>query len=96
MRRPLVSTDRYALEERKLICNASAPHPAWTLGRHRVQLPPFLAPARIGGLQLRNRLVRAAMSETMATVDGKVPGELVDLYTELAKGGAGLLSTGHC
>jgi 2,4-dienoyl-CoA reductase-like NADH-dependent reductase (Old Yellow Enzyme family) len=61
-----------------------------------VQLPPYLAPARIGGLQLRNRLVRAATSETMATADGKVTDELVELYTELAKGGAGLLITGHC
>jgi 2,4-dienoyl-CoA reductase-like NADH-dependent reductase (Old Yellow Enzyme family) len=32
----------------------------------------------------------------MATVDGKVADELVELYTELATGGAGLLITRHC
>ena len=57
--------------------------------------PPYLTPVRIGGLQLRNRLVRAATSETMATADGEVTGELIRFYTELAKGGAGLLITGH-
>ena len=57
--------------------------------------PPYLTPGRIGGLQLRNRLVRAATSETMATAEGEVTDELIRLYTELAKGGAGLLITGH-
>jgi 2,4-dienoyl-CoA reductase-like NADH-dependent reductase (Old Yellow Enzyme family) len=61
-----------------------------------VQLPPYLAPGRIAGLPLRNRLVRAATSETLSTADGAVTEELVELYTRLAQGGAGLLITGHC
>jgi 2,4-dienoyl-CoA reductase-like NADH-dependent reductase (Old Yellow Enzyme family) len=55
----------------------------------------FLRPGRIGRLELENRLVRAATSETMATADGKAAGRLADFYATLAKGGAGLLITGH-
>jgi 2,4-dienoyl-CoA reductase-like NADH-dependent reductase (Old Yellow Enzyme family) len=57
--------------------------------------PLYLAPGKIGRLQLDNRLVRAATSETMATADGTVTDELVAFYETLAKGGAGLLITGH-
>jgi 2,4-dienoyl-CoA reductase-like NADH-dependent reductase (Old Yellow Enzyme family) len=57
--------------------------------------PPYLAPGTIGRLQLGNRLVRAATSETMATAAGAATDELVDFYETLAKGGAGLLITGH-
>lgn len=56
---------------------------------------PFLQPARIGPLPLRNRLVRAATSETMATEDGSATEALVRLYADLARGGAGLILTGH-
>jgi len=43
----------------------------------------------------RQRLVRTATSETMATDRGEVTDELIDFYGELARGGAGLLITGH-
>lgn len=56
---------------------------------------PFLIPGYIGKLELRNRLVRAATSETMCSVEGEVTDDLIGLYSELAKGGAGLLITGH-
>lgn len=56
---------------------------------------PFLAPGRIGGLSLPNRLVRAATSESMATVSGEATDRHVGLYGELARGGAGLIITGH-
>jgi 2,4-dienoyl-CoA reductase-like NADH-dependent reductase (Old Yellow Enzyme family) len=59
------------------------------------QEKPYLSPGRIGLLTLKNRIVRAATSETMATDDGEVTDELVRLYTDLAKGGAGLIITGH-
>jgi 2,4-dienoyl-CoA reductase-like NADH-dependent reductase (Old Yellow Enzyme family) len=55
----------------------------------------FLAPGRIGKLEPRNRLVRAATSETMATADGLATDMLVALYGALAAGGAGLIITGH-
>lgn len=57
--------------------------------------PPYLTPGRIGQVALRNRLVRAPTSETMATEDGAVTLELIRLYGDLARGGAGLLLTGH-
>lgn len=57
--------------------------------------PPFLAPGRIGKLALKNRFVRAATSETMATDAGLATEELVAFYRRLAAGGAGLLITGH-
>ena len=59
------------------------------------EAPPYLQSGSIGRLPLRNRLVRAATSETMATEDGAVTDRLVGFYETLAKGGAGLLITGH-
>jgi len=59
-------------------------------------MPPaplaFMVPGKIGRLVLKNRLVRAATSETMATLEGE---DLVRLYRDLARGGAGLIITGH-
>ncbi len=55
----------------------------------------FMAPGKIGELVLKNRLVRAATSETMATNDGDATDDLVRLYSDLARGGAGLIITGH-
>jgi 2,4-dienoyl-CoA reductase-like NADH-dependent reductase (Old Yellow Enzyme family) len=54
-----------------------------------------LAPGKIGSLVIGNRLIRAATSETMASEQGEVTDELIDFYGELARGGAGLLITGH-
>jgi len=54
-----------------------------------------MKPGRIGQIELKNRLVRAATSETMATEQGESTGELVRLYSDLARGGAGLIITGH-
>ncbi len=55
----------------------------------------FMAPGRIGRLVLKNRVVRAATSETMATKAGDATPELVKLYADLAQGGVGLIITGH-
>ncbi len=55
----------------------------------------ILAPGTIGRLTLKNRMIRAATSETMATGDGAATDKLVGLYSDLAKGGAGLIITGH-
>lgn len=56
---------------------------------------PYLEPGRIGTLTLRNRLVRAATGETMASGNGDVTDAHLRLYGDLARGGAGLLITGH-
>ncbi len=50
-------------------------------------------PARIGQLEIKNRLVRSATYENAATKEGEVSNFLVDLYRTLAQGGAGLIIT---
>ncbi|MFA5353417.1 MAG: NADH:flavin oxidoreductase [Thermodesulfovibrionales bacterium] len=52
-------------------------------------------PFSIGGLKLRNRIVRSATYEKRADVDGFATDSLVSFYTELAEGGAGLIITGN-
>jgi len=51
--------------------------------------------APLGSLTLPNRLIRSATAEMMADEDGR-PGEaLAALYRDLARGGVGLITTGH-
>ena len=50
---------------------------------------------RIGTLEVRNRLVRSATAEMMADEAGRPLPQLVELYRELARGGVGLIITGH-
>lgn len=52
-------------------------------------------PHRIGKLVIRNRFVRASTSETMCHPDGSVSEDYIGLYRTLARGGAGLILTGH-
>jgi 2,4-dienoyl-CoA reductase-like NADH-dependent reductase (Old Yellow Enzyme family) len=51
--------------------------------------------AAIGSMALRNRFVRSATWEAMAAKDGAVTPRLVDLIADLAKGGVGLIISGH-
>ena len=48
----------------------------------------------INAMALRNRLVRSATWEGMSAPDGRPTATLVDFYTTLARGGAGLIITG--
>ncbi|MGA9347384.1 MAG: NADH:flavin oxidoreductase [Anaerolineae bacterium] len=52
-------------------------------------------PGTIAGLELRNRLVRSATAEKMCDQDGRPEQAMIELYTELARGGVGLIITGH-
>ncbi len=52
-------------------------------------------PHRIGKLTIRNRFVRASTSETMCNPDGIASDDYIGLYRTLARGGAGLILTGH-
>ncbi len=52
-------------------------------------------PGRIGRLEIKNRFVRAATSETMATENGAVTPALIDLHQTLAANGVGLSLLGH-
>ena len=52
-------------------------------------------PGHIAGLELKNRLVRSATAERMCDEDGRPEQAMLDLYAELARGGVGLIITGH-
>ncbi len=53
-------------------------------------------PVTIGGLELRNRLMRSATAERAAGPEKGEPTELMTrMYEELALGGVGLIVTGH-
>jgi 2,4-dienoyl-CoA reductase-like NADH-dependent reductase (Old Yellow Enzyme family)/NADPH-dependent 2,4-dienoyl-CoA reductase/sulfur reductase-like enzyme len=51
----------------------------------------LLSPGRIAGLELRNRIVLAAMGSNFASEDGHCTERLIAYYEARAKGGAGLL-----
>lgn len=67
---------------------------------------PFLKPAQaltrrdlfepnnLAGLELRNRIIRSATSMEMADENGNPTPELLKVYEDVAKGGAGLIITG--
>jgi 2,4-dienoyl-CoA reductase-like NADH-dependent reductase (Old Yellow Enzyme family) len=55
----------------------------------------LFTPGTIGTLELPNRLVRSATAEQMADDQGMPRPQLADLYRELARGGVGLIITGH-
>jgi 2,4-dienoyl-CoA reductase-like NADH-dependent reductase (Old Yellow Enzyme family) len=61
------------------------------------QTSALFEPAQLGGLLLRNRFVRSAVSETLADERGviRLPAYL-NFYERLAAGGCALLFTGHC
>jgi 2,4-dienoyl-CoA reductase-like NADH-dependent reductase (Old Yellow Enzyme family) len=54
-----------------------------------------LRPAAIGSLQLKNCIVRAATSESLALETGEVTPELIAFHRALAEGGVGLSILGH-
>ncbi len=51
--------------------------------------------SKINGMELRNRFVRSATWEGMASEDGACTPQLLSLTTDLAKGGVGLIISSH-
>jgi 2,4-dienoyl-CoA reductase-like NADH-dependent reductase (Old Yellow Enzyme family) len=52
-------------------------------------------PTTISSMTVENRFVRSATWEGMAGDDGSVTDRLIEMYGELARGGIGLIITGH-
>jgi 2,4-dienoyl-CoA reductase-like NADH-dependent reductase (Old Yellow Enzyme family) len=59
-----------------------------------VRRPDAFAPARLGPVALRNRLVKAATFEG-ATPDGLVTDDLVDFHLRVARGGVGMTTVAY-
>lgn len=55
----------------------------------------LFSPIKIGSMEVANRFVHSATYEAMATENGEVTDELVHRYSNLAKGGAGLIIPGY-
>ena len=53
--------------------------------------PKLFEPGQIGTLRVKNRLVKAPQTTGLSNKDGTVTQRLVDHYTHLADGGAGLV-----
>jgi 2,4-dienoyl-CoA reductase-like NADH-dependent reductase (Old Yellow Enzyme family) len=49
----------------------------------------------LNGMTLKNRFIRSATAEGMATEEGEATPRLINLIAELAEGGVGLIVTGH-
>ncbi len=61
----------------------------------RRKMARLFEPTRINGMALKNRFVRSATYEAMATIDGTVTDPLLDCMATLARGDVGLVITGH-
>ncbi|MEW8956839.1 NADH:flavin oxidoreductase [Clostridium sp.] len=51
--------------------------------------------SKIGNLKVRNRFVRSATWENMATEEGRLTEKLMKMYEDLSKGGVGFIITGY-
>lgn len=56
----------------------------------------LLAPGKIGGMELRNRMVMPGMGTNLAASDGTVSDVIVNYYARRANGGVGLIITEVC
>lgn len=59
-------------------------------------MPLLFTPKNIGVLKIKNRVIRSATYEKMASENGEVTERLIKCHKELARGGAGMIITGHC
>jgi 2,4-dienoyl-CoA reductase-like NADH-dependent reductase (Old Yellow Enzyme family) len=55
-----------------------------------------LTPSSIGSVEVRNRFIRSSTSESLADEDGFITPRYRRLHQALARGGVGLIFTGHC
>ena len=50
--------------------------------------------AKLGEINLKNRLIRSATRENLAEIDGLIDEKIYKIYDELAKGGVAEIITG--
>ncbi|MFC1886756.1 NADH:flavin oxidoreductase [Thermodesulfobacteriota bacterium] len=55
----------------------------------------LFAPIEINGMTVPNRFMRSATNDRLAEVSGEVNDTFIRVYEELARGGVGLIITGH-
>jgi 2,4-dienoyl-CoA reductase-like NADH-dependent reductase (Old Yellow Enzyme family) len=58
-------------------------------------MSPLFEPITLNGMTVRNRFVRSATWEAMATPAGEVTSRLVETISALARGGVGLIISSH-
>ena len=58
------------------------------------ELKLLFSPVRVGGMEVKNRLVLAPMSTNLGSEDGQVSQALIDFFAARARGGMGLIVTG--
>lgn len=56
---------------------------------------PLFSPINLGSIKIKNRFVRSATHDFMAEEDGFISPRQIELYRNLARGGVGLIITGH-
>lgn len=86
-----MTTTTPAGQQRRATVSASVSEP----GRPGAPVPDVLAPARLGPLTLRNRIVKAATFEA-ATPDALVTDALIDYHVKPAAGGIGMTTVAYC
>jgi 2,4-dienoyl-CoA reductase-like NADH-dependent reductase (Old Yellow Enzyme family) len=59
-----------------------------------MELSTLFSPAKIGNVQIKNRIIRSATSERLANKDGTLNEQYINFYKKLANGGTGLIITG--
>ncbi len=59
-----------------------------------MKLDHLFSPGKIGNVTIKNRFVRSATAEKMATIEGFASEKLIKLFSDLAAGEAGLIITG--
>lgn len=55
----------------------------------------IFTPGKIGGVEIKNRVVLSPMEETLGQASGEITSRAIEYYTSKAKGGAGLIIAGY-
>lgn len=60
----------------------------------RMDLEKLFSPKKIGNVEVPNRIIRSATFTNMTSPDGTPSDLSIEFYSNLAKGGCGLILTG--